>query len=75
LITADHGNADQMIDYVTNEPHTYHTMHPVPLIYVGNDSPNIKLRNGGALCDIAPTALQILGLEKPPEMTGKSLIG
>ena len=74
LITADHGNADQMIDYNTNEPHTYHTMHPVPLIYFGEDAKNYKLNNGGALCDIAPTALEILGLNQPKEMTGKSLL-
>ena len=74
LITADHGNADQMIDYKTNEPHTYHTMHPVPLIYVGSEANNFTLNAGGALCDIAPTALEILGIGKPVEMTGHSLL-
>jgi 2,3-bisphosphoglycerate-independent phosphoglycerate mutase len=73
LITADHGNADQMIDYKTKEPHTYHTLHPVPLIYVGPNE-NLKLSSDGALCDIVPTALEILKLQQPVEMTGKSLI-
>jgi 2,3-bisphosphoglycerate-independent phosphoglycerate mutase len=74
LITADHGNADQMIDYNTKEPHTFHTMHPVPLILVGQGCKNMSLRDGGALCDIAPTALDLIGLEQPEEMTGSSLI-
>ena len=74
LITADHGNSDQMIDYQTQEPHTYHTMHPVPLIYFGPEPEKHKLESGGALCDIAPTALKILNLPIPKEMTGKSLL-
>ena len=74
LVTADHGNADQMIDYTTHEPHTYHTLHPVPLIFVSNNSSQYKLNSGGALCDIAPTALDILGISKPEEMTGVSLL-
>lgn len=74
LITADHGNADQMIDYTTHEPHTYHTLHPVPLIYVNKDAQHFRLEDGGALCDIAPTALDILNIKKPDEMTGKSLL-
>ena len=71
LITADHGNIEQMIDYKTGEPHTAHTTNPVPLILVGKD--NVKLKPG-KLADLAPTMLDIMGLEKPEEMTGESLI-
>ena len=71
LITADHGNAEQMIDYKTGEPHTAHTTNPVPLILVGME--NAKLREG-RLADLAPTMLDIMNLEKPAEMTGESLI-
>ncbi len=70
LITADHGNSEQMIDYTTGEPHTAHTTNPVPLILVGKDA---KLKEG-RLADLAPTMLDILGIEKPEEMTGESLI-
>ena len=70
LITADHGNSEQMIDYATGEPHTAHTTNPVPLILVGKDA---KLKEG-RLADLAPTMLDILGIEKPEEMTGESLI-
>ena len=71
LITADHGNAEQMIDNKTGEPHTAHTTNPVPLILVGKD--DAKLREG-KLADLAPTMLNIMGLEKPEEMTGESII-
>ena len=71
LITADHGNAEQMIDYKTGEPHTAHTTNPVPLILVGMS--NTKLKSG-KLADLAPTMLDIMGLEKPAEMTGESLL-
>ena len=71
LITADHGNAEQMIDYKTGEPHTAHTTNPVPLILVGME--NAKLKQG-RLADLGPTMLNIMGLEKPQEMTGESLI-
>ena len=71
LITADHGNAEQMIDYKTGEPQTAHTTNPVPFILVGME--NAKLREG-RLADLAPTMLAIMGLEKPQEMTGESLI-
>ena len=71
LITADHGNAEQMIDYKTGEPHTAHTTNPVPLILFGMD--NVKLKTG-KLADLAPTMLDIMGLEKPEEMTGESLL-
>jgi 2,3-bisphosphoglycerate-independent phosphoglycerate mutase len=72
LITADHGNADQMIDPETQGPFTAHTTFPVPFIVVGCG--DVKLRTDGVLADIAPTMLKILELEKPVEMTGKSII-
>ena len=71
LMTADHGNAEQMIDYKTGEPHTAHTTNPVPLILIGMQG--VKLKEG-KLADLAPTMLDIIGLEKPEEMTGNSLI-
>ncbi len=71
IITADHGNAEQMIDETTGEPHTAHTTNPVPLILVGKE--DVKLKEG-KLADLAPTMLEIMGLEKPQEMTGESLI-
>src|SRR5699024_5160251 len=71
LITADHGNAEQMIDYKTGEPHTAHTTNPVPLILVGKE--DVKLKEG-KLADLAPTMLELMGLEKPEEMTGESII-
>ncbi|MBV8571057.1 MAG: 2,3-bisphosphoglycerate-independent phosphoglycerate mutase, partial [Acidobacteriaceae bacterium] len=71
LITADHGNAETMIDPVTHGPHTYHTTNPVPFIFVTNDG--VKLRQGGALKDIAPTVLGMLGIEKPAQMKGQDL--
>jgi 2,3-bisphosphoglycerate-independent phosphoglycerate mutase len=71
LVTADHGNAEMMTDPVTGGPHTAHTTNPVPFIAVNaGDSP---LRHGGALCDVAPTVLGLLGVEPPPEMTGRDL--
>ena len=72
LITADHGNCEQMIDYTTGEPHTAHTTNPVPLAIVG--LPQNKKIKEGKLADLAPTMLEILGLEKPDEMTGESLV-
>ncbi len=72
IITADHGNAETMIDPVTGGVHTYHTTNPVPLILLQEDS-TIKLAPGGALRDIAPTLLGVLGMPKPPEMTGRDL--
>ena len=71
LITADHGNAEQMIDYKTGEPHTAHTTNPVPLILVGKDNATLK---EGKLADLAPTMLYLLGLEIPQEMEGKVLV-
>ena len=71
LITADHGNSEQMIDYKTGEPHTAHTTNPVPLILVGMEEVTLKT---GKLADLAPTMLDIMGLKKPDEMTGESII-
>lgn len=73
FICADHGNADQMVDYETGKPHTAHTTNPVPFILVNAD-PTWKLREGGCLADIAPTLIEVMGMEQPAEMTGKSLI-
>jgi 2,3-bisphosphoglycerate-independent phosphoglycerate mutase len=72
IITADHGNAETMIDPVTGGPHTYHTTNPVPFISLSEDG-FARLRSGGALRDIAPTLLGVLGLPKPAEMTGRDL--
>ena len=74
LVTADHGNADQMIDPVTGGPFTAHTTFPVPFIAVGEDLIGKTLRSGGRLADIVPTLLDVMGMEKPEEMTGESLI-
>lgn len=73
IITADHGNAEQMIDYSTGEPHTAHTTNPVPLILVTADE-TLKLKSGGKLADLAPTMLDLMNLKKPKEMTGDSLL-
>ena len=72
VLTADHGNAECMEDSVTHAPYTAHTTNPVPLFVI--NAGDIELRDTGALCDIAPTVLDILGVEKPKEMTGVSLI-
>ena len=72
LITADHGNSEQMIDYKTGEPHTAHTTNPVPIILVSNDN-KYKIKTG-RLADLAPTLLELMNIEKPKEMTGNSLL-
>ena len=72
-ICADHGNAEQLIDYETGAPFTAHTTNPVPFILVNAD-PAYKLREGGCLADIIPTLLELMGMEQPAEMTGKSLL-
>lgn len=72
VITADHGNLEMMRDPVTGQPHTAHTVGPVPLVYMGERA--ASLRAGGALRDVAPTLLDLLGLPKPAEMTGQSLL-
>jgi 2,3-bisphosphoglycerate-independent phosphoglycerate mutase len=71
LITADHGNAETMIDPLTKGPHTYHTTNPVPIIFVTEEK--VMLRQGGALQDVAPTVLGILGMDKPLQMKGQDL--
>lgn len=73
FICADHGNAEQLLDYETGEPFTAHTTNPVPFILVNAD-PSYKLREGGCLADIAPTLIELLGMQQPKEMTGKSLL-
>ncbi|MCR5102699.1 MAG: 2,3-bisphosphoglycerate-independent phosphoglycerate mutase [Butyrivibrio sp.] len=73
FICADHGNADQMIDYVTGQPHTAHTTNPVPFILVNYDK-DYTLKEGGCLADIVPTLIECMGEEKPAEMSGQSLL-
>jgi 2,3-bisphosphoglycerate-independent phosphoglycerate mutase len=73
LITADHGNCEQMVDPVTGEPHTAHTTNPVPIWWATRNARGRRLRDGG-LSDVAPTVLDLLGLPVPPEMTGRSLL-
>ncbi|MFR3728818.1 2,3-bisphosphoglycerate-independent phosphoglycerate mutase [Lacrimispora sp.] len=73
FICADHGNAEQLLDYETGEPFTAHTTNPVPFILVNAD-PSYKLREGGCLADIAPTLIELMGMQQPKEMTGKSLL-
>ncbi len=72
VLTADHGNAECMEDKITHAPYTAHTTNPVPLFVI--NAGDVKLKETGALCDIAPTVLDIMGIEKPEEMTGHSLI-
>ncbi len=72
IITADHGNAETMIDPVTGGPHTYHTTNPVPFILVSDDD-KLRLKPGGSLRDIAPTMLSALGQPWPSDMTGMDL--
>jgi 2,3-bisphosphoglycerate-independent phosphoglycerate mutase len=69
-VTADHGNADHMLE-PDGSPNTAHSMNPVPLIVT---APDLRLREGGVLADVAPTALELLGIEQPAQMTGRSLI-
>jgi 2,3-bisphosphoglycerate-independent phosphoglycerate mutase len=71
LVTADHGNCEMMIDPATGGPHTAHTTNPVPFLVIGDEGR--ALRDGGALCDVGPTILGLLGLEQPTEMTGRDL--
>jgi 2,3-bisphosphoglycerate-independent phosphoglycerate mutase len=71
IITADHGNAEQMLDRVTHQAHTAHTLNLVPFLYIGRKA---KLQDNGSLRDLAPSLLTMMGLPKPPEMTGQSLI-
>ncbi len=73
FVCADHGNAEQLIDYTTHEAFTAHTINPVPFILVNADA-GVSLREGGKLADIAPTLLDIMNIDKPKEMTGESLL-
>ena len=73
LVTADHGNAELMVDPATGGPHTAHTTNPVPLIMVAENSSRVALRKDGSLQDISPTMLGMLGIPQPKEMTGKDL--
>lgn len=73
FICADHGNCEQLVDYETGEPFTAHTTNPVPFILVNAD-PSYTLRENGCLADIIPTLIELMGMEQPAEMTGKSLL-
>jgi 2,3-bisphosphoglycerate-independent phosphoglycerate mutase len=74
LITADHGNCEQMLDFTTGQPHTAHTSNPVPFHLIDEDLRTIKLRpDSGSLQDVAPTILGLLGIPQPPDMTGRDL--
>ncbi|NWA28179.1 2,3-bisphosphoglycerate-independent phosphoglycerate mutase [Pseudomonas gingeri] len=73
LITADHGNVEQMLDVQSGQAHTAHTVNPVPLIWVSNNIEGIRVDNG-RLCDLAPTLLEMLGIKVPSEMSGRSLL-
>jgi 2,3-bisphosphoglycerate-independent phosphoglycerate mutase len=72
IITADHGNADEMFDDVSGQPSTAHSLNPVPFILAGTDVQT--LRDGGDFGDVAPTVLELLGIQPPAAMTGRSLI-
>ena len=74
IVLADHGNCEQMIDPATGGPHTAHTTYDVELFVVDSRFRGKKLREGGRLADVAPTALHVMGLPRPAEMTGVSLI-
>ena len=73
LVTADHGNAEQMIDAASGKPHTAHTTNLVQIFYFGPDHDQVKLKDG-ILADVSPTLLAMLGLDQPAEMTGTSLL-
>ena len=73
LITADHGNCEQMVDHEAGQAHTQHTTELVPLVYLGNDISALA-PDGGVLADVAPTLLDLMGIETPSEMTGHSLV-
>ena len=71
LVIADHGNCEMMIDPINNEPHTAHTLNPVPAILFGRE--DVATLNNGILADVAPTVLSLMGIEQPATMTGKPL--
>ncbi|HEY9050352.1 MAG TPA: alkaline phosphatase family protein, partial [Gammaproteobacteria bacterium] len=72
VLTADHGNCDEMVDPVTGEPHTQHTIYPVPCMVI--DEQAWRLSTGAGLSSVAPTLLQLMGLQQPPDMTGTSIL-
>ena len=72
MLTADHGNCDEMVDPLTGEPHTQHTVYPVPCMII--DKENWRLSTGAGLSSVAPTILQMMGLQQPPDMTGTSIL-
>jgi 2,3-bisphosphoglycerate-independent phosphoglycerate mutase len=74
LLTADHGNCEMMVDPETGEPHTAHTLGPVPFILASPDLRGAKLRSEGVLADVAPTALQVMGIAQPKEMKGLGML-
>jgi 2,3-bisphosphoglycerate-independent phosphoglycerate mutase len=74
IVTADHGNCELMKDPATGQPHTAHTLNPVPLLYVNDADAKATIRPGGRICDVAPTMLELMGLPQPAEMTGRSLL-
>ena len=71
LITADHGNAEQMMDKKSDQPHTAHTSNPVPFVYIGRQA---AMASHGALSDVSPTMLYLMGIGQPAEMTGHTLV-
>ena len=73
VLTADHGNCDEMIDPASGKPHTQHSNHPVPCLVIDDEVKN--LNEGGNLSAIAPTVLQLMGISQPASMSGQSLIG
>ena len=73
ILCADHGNCEQLVDYTTGVPFTAHTTNPVPFILINYD-PAYTRKEGGCLADLAPTLIDMMGLEKPVEMTGHSLL-
>ncbi|MEM9703322.1 MAG: 2,3-bisphosphoglycerate-independent phosphoglycerate mutase, partial [Planctomycetota bacterium] len=74
IVTADHGNCEQMVDIESGRPHTAHTTYEVDCIVVSEEAKGTALREGGRLADVAPTALALLGVEQPAAMTGVSLL-
>ncbi|HEV3194282.1 MAG TPA: 2,3-bisphosphoglycerate-independent phosphoglycerate mutase [Polyangiaceae bacterium] len=74
LVTADHGNCELMKDPATGQPHTAHTLNPVPFLYVNDADRDVRIRAGGRLCDVAPTMFDLMGIALPAEMTGYSLL-
>jgi len=73
IVTADHGNAEMLVDPATGGPHTAHTTNPVPFIAITGNDTKFALRSEGALQDISPTVLGLLGISQPKEMTGQDL--